>query len=108
MKILKRVILILILLAAIGGGVYYYMLPEEVSVTTVDKGIISPRLNMTGNVEGNEIITVYADVAGTIREKYVTKGERVSAGDLLLSYEGVSQQNAVDVVLTNDGTLQFL
>ena len=101
MKILKRVILILILLAAIGGGVYYYMLPEEVSVTTVDKGIISPRLNMTGNVEGNEIITVYADVAGTIREKYVTKGERVSAGDLLLSYEGVSQQNAVDVVLTN-------
>ena len=66
MKILKRVILILLLLSAVGGGVYYYMLPDKVSVKTAEKGIISPKLNMTGNIEGNETITVYADVSGTI------------------------------------------
>ena len=101
MKVLKMVILIILLLAAAGGGLYYYMLPDEVNVITADKGIISPKLNMTGNIEGNETITVYADVSGTISEKYVNKGERVSKGDVLLAYAGENQKNAVDVAQTN-------
>ncbi|MCR5357391.1 MAG: HlyD family efflux transporter periplasmic adaptor subunit [Lachnospiraceae bacterium] len=101
MKVLKRVIIILVLLAAAGGGIYYYMLPDEVNVTTADKGTVSPTLNMTGNIEGNEVITIYADVSGTIAEKYVAKGERVSKGDVLLSYAGKDQQIAVDVAQTN-------
>ncbi|MCR5420794.1 MAG: HlyD family efflux transporter periplasmic adaptor subunit [Lachnospiraceae bacterium] len=101
MKVLKKVILIILLLAAVGGGLYYYMLPEEVSVTFADKGIISPKLNLTGNIEGNENITIYADVSGTISGKYVNKGERVSEGDLLLTYGDEDQKNAVDVAQTN-------
>ncbi|MCR5108318.1 MAG: efflux RND transporter periplasmic adaptor subunit [Lachnospiraceae bacterium] len=101
MKILKRVILILLLLGAAGAGVYYYMLPEEVTVKKADKGIISPKLNITGNIEGNEAITVYADVSGTIADKYVNTGERVSKGDLLLSYAGENQKDAVNVAQTN-------
>ncbi len=101
MKVLKRVLIILVLLAAAGGGLYYYMLPDEVNVTTADKGTVSPTLNMTGNIEGNEVITIYADVSGTIAKKYVVKGERVSKGDVLLSYAGNDQQIAVDVAQTN-------
>ncbi len=101
MKIIKRVILIVVVLIAVGIGVYYYMLPEDVGVTTADTGTVSPKLNITGNIEGNEIVTVYADVSGTIEERFVTKGERVNKGTVLLAYAGESQQNAVNVAQNN-------
>ncbi len=101
MKIVKRVILIVLILLAAGVGAYFYFLPEDVEVVKADTGTVSPKLNIMGNIEGNELVTVYADVAGTIGDRFVTKGERVSKGDVLLSYAGESQQNAVNAAQTN-------
>ncbi|MCR5000962.1 MAG: HlyD family efflux transporter periplasmic adaptor subunit [Lachnospiraceae bacterium] len=100
-KPVKIIIVILILLAAAGGGLYYLLLPDELEVVAAEPGLLTPRLNMTGNVEGNETITVYADVSGRIDKKYVNKGERVKKGDLLLTYVDDTQQYAVDVAQTN-------
>ena len=100
-KPVKIIIVILILLAAAGGGLYYWLLPDELEVVAAEPGLLTPRLNMTGNVEGNETITVYADVSGRIDKKYVNKGERVKKGDLLLTYVDDTQQYAVDVAQTN-------
>ena len=101
MKIIKRVILIVLVLLAAGVGAYFYLQPDDVEVVRADTGTVSPKLNIMGNIEGNELVTVYADVAGTIGDRFVTKGERVSKGTLLLSYVGESQQNAVDVAQNN-------
>jgi len=101
MKIIKRVILIVLVFLAAGVGAYFYLQPEDVETVRADIGTVSPKLNIMGNIEGNELVTVYADVAGTIGDRFVTKGERVSKGTLLLSYVGESQQNAVDVAQNN-------
>ncbi len=101
MKIVKRILIILVILGLIGAGVYYYMQPEEIEVVVADTGSVSPKLTMTGNVEGNEALTVYADVSGRVTHKYVKTGERVNAGDMLLSYTDDTQRYAVDVAETN-------
>jgi len=101
MKAVKRGIIIILILAAAGIAAYFLLTPDDVAVTAADTGTVSPKLNLTGNIEGNELITVYADVSGTIAERSVTKGERVSKGDVLLSYAGESQQNAVNAAQSN-------
>ncbi len=101
MKTVKRGIIIILILAAAGIAAYFLLTPDDVAVTAADTGTVSPKLNLTGNIEGNELITVYADVSGTIAERSVTKGERVSKGDVLLSYAGESQQNAVNAAQSN-------
>lgn len=101
MKMIKRGVIILLILAAAGIAAYFLLMPDDVAVADADMGTVSPKLNLTGNIEGNELITVYADVSGTIAERFVAKGERVSEGDILLSYGGESQQNAVDVAQSN-------
>ena len=101
MKVIKRVIIIILILAAAGIAAYYLMLPDDVVVTGADIGTVSPKLDLTGNIEGNELITVYADVSGTIADRFVKKGQRVSEGDVLLSYAGESQQYAVDAAQSN-------
>ena len=85
MKIVKKILVILVILGLVGAGVYYYMQPEEIEVVVADTGSVSPKLTMTGNVEGNELLTVYADVSGRVTHKYVKTGERVKTGDMLLS-----------------------
>lgn len=101
MKIVKRILVILVILGLTGGGVYYYMLPDEVEVVAAETGSISPKLTITGNVEGTEALTLYADVSGRVTRKYVKTGERVETGDMLLSYTDDAQRLAVDVVETN-------
>ncbi len=101
MKVFKRILIIVILLALIGGGVFYYMMPDEVTVVAADMGPVAPKLTLTGNVEGNEAITVYADVSGTVTKRYVSKGERVSKDDLLLSYANETQKSAIDAAKIN-------
>ena len=101
MKIVKKILVILVILGLVGAGVYYYMQPEEIEVVVADTGSVSPKLTMTGNVEGNELLTVYADVSGRVTHKYVKTGERVKTGDMLLSYTDETQKFAVDVAETN-------
>ena len=100
-KVIKTIVIILVVLGVAGGGLYYSMMPEELEVVTADQGLVAPKLNMTGNVEGNEKITIYADVSGRIDEQHVKTGQRVSEGDLLLTYVDDTQQYAVDVAETN-------
>ncbi len=100
-KIIKRVVAIVLCLGVIVAGVVYYMTPDTLQVTTVERGMISPRLTGTGTVEGEKKLTVYSDVGGVIDDRFVNPGDRVKKGDPLIGYSGDSQQNQVDLAATD-------
>ena len=96
-KFIKPAVIILLCLAAAGGGVWYYLTPDTVEVVMAIQGRVSPMLSGTGKVEGEEKVTVYSSVDGIVSERFAQAGERVSAGDLLISY---ASQNMEDQVLS--------
>ncbi|MCR5651165.1 MAG: efflux RND transporter periplasmic adaptor subunit [Lachnospiraceae bacterium] len=100
-KHLKLIIIIIAVAAAAAGGLIYYLTPDPVRVVAADTGDISPTLKGTGKLEGDRGITVYSDVAGTVSAKYAGRGDRVKKGDLLLGYEGETQQDQVEIAETD-------
>ena len=100
-KTVVRVILIILCIAAAGGGLWYYLSPDEVEVVTPQRGSVSPMLKGTGKTEGERKITVYSDVSGVIKTRYVETGDRVEAGKLLFDYEGEGQSDQVELA-SND------
>ncbi len=96
-KVIKGIIVAVVLLAAIGGGAWYYLSPDEVSAVRAGRRDVVPSISLVGNVEGNEPVTVYAPVSGTIEAKNVNVGQRVHKGDVLLSYATEKQENAIDI-----------
>ena len=68
-KVIKGIIVAVVLLAAIGGGAWYYLSPDEVSAVRAGRRDVAPSISLVGNVEGNEPVTVYAPVSGTIEAK---------------------------------------
>ncbi len=100
-KTVKIVLIIIAAAAAVIGAMFYFLMPDELEVVAADTGTVSPKLVMTGNVEGDDDVTVYADIGGKVTARHVNTGDRVSKGDILLSYTGEAQKRAVDVAETN-------
>ena len=96
-KAVKGIIITVVLLAVLAGTAWYYLSPDEVSVTKAQRRSVAPSLSLIGNIEGNEPVTVYAPVTGTIKEKRVNVGQRVHKGDVLLSYATDKQESAIDI-----------
>ena len=100
-KIIKIVVIIVLAIAAAAGAAWYFLTPETLEVVLPEKGNISPVLTGVGKVEGERTITVYSSVPGFIAERLVESGERVTAGEKLLTYQGEEQLNDVQQASTD-------
>jgi RND family efflux transporter MFP subunit len=54
-----------------------------VGITEVRPGIFDHFIRVQGTLDGDNNIAVYADVSGTVREKYAEVGQKVSKGQVL-------------------------
>ena len=100
-KLIKPVAGILIVGAAAGAVAWYMLSPEPAEVCYADRGEVSPTVSAIGNVMGDKKVTIYANVAGTVDQKNAIAGDRVSAGDTLLTYTGTDQRREVELAQTD-------
>ena len=102
---IKKIVMPVVGILAAGGvaaGVAWYVLsPESAQVCTADKGDISPTLSAIGNIMGDKKVTVYASVTGVVDKRNAALGDRVHAGDVLLTYTGRDQQREVELAQTD-------
>ncbi len=100
-KPVKLVVVVLLAAAVVGAIAYYMLSPDELEVVEVDEGRVAPKLTGIGNVAGDHTMTIYAPVSGEISKRFVNAGNRVSEGEMLVSYKDELQQQMVDVAATD-------
>jgi membrane fusion protein, multidrug efflux system len=54
-----------------------------VGISEIKPGVFNHYIKVQGKLDGEQNITVYADVAGTIKEKYADVGQKVRRGQVL-------------------------
>ncbi len=100
MKRFAKFLLILIVLGgAVGAGWYYFFgqaqaqtVPNTVSV---GRGDIETTVLASGVLEASSLVSVGAEVSGSVKAVHVALGEAVSRGDLLVEIDSLNQENAV-------------
>ena len=85
--LIKRIIIGVTGLAALAGGVVYAVYPDGVDIEQVKRQDIVANINVLGTIEADEIITVYAPVAGRLDKVSFKVNDRVKNGDVLASYD---------------------
>lgn len=97
----KRIIWIsiigVIVLVCVGFGVYNSMTPTTVSVAECSKDSISQRISVSGTIKATESKTYYAGISGQIDEVNVRKGDTVSKGTVLFTYNEEKINNDVEL-----------
>ncbi|MDQ8734059.1 efflux RND transporter periplasmic adaptor subunit [Paenibacillus sp. LHD-38] len=87
---------IIIILAAAGAGAYYFYFAKEKEAAgetptsrtvTATKGSILKQISGTGSVAANSRETVTAGKSGTIATVNVKKGDKIKAGQILVTFE---------------------
>ena len=100
-KLIKPLVITVLCLIVIVAGAVYYLTPNTLEVVVAGRLTVSPELMGTGKVEGDRRIVIYSDVAGVIEESFVRTGDRVKAGDALLSYKVDEQTEQVELAQTD-------
>lgn len=72
-----------------------------VSLFDLKKGDFEHRVEVRGSVESRKNITISAQIGGKIERVYVREGERVQAGDLLLSLDAEIIENSIAELRTS-------
>ncbi len=82
--------------------------PSTVSIiaSEVEYRSMTPKLLLTGSIEGETIGAISAKIAGRIAEVLVEDGQRVTAGQPLVRLESVELVNGVDMAKDNVRRLQ--
>ncbi len=94
-KFKKRFLIIPAVVLAIGGYVAYSMNAAKntvvfVSTADVEKGSIENILSISGTVQSAESKTFFSDVTAPVSEVTVKVGDKVSKGDLLITFDEAS------------------
>lgn len=100
MKRFAKVLLVLIILAGVVGAGWYYFVgqtqaqsaPNTVAVT---RGDIETNVLASGVLEASSLVSVGAEVSGTVKAVHVALGDQVKRGDLLIEIDSLNQENAV-------------
>lgn len=85
-------------IAAAGGGWWYFNQPAKAvapTTTSVAKGSIEDTVLASGTIEASSLVSVGAQVSGTIKTLNVALGDNVKAGDVIAVIDSLDQENAV-------------
>lgn len=74
-------------------------------VVTVERGSITDELSVDGTIARDDVVTVRAQVEGTITNLAVTPGQAVTAGQVLFTVKQIDPVKNVDVVAPEAGDL---
>jgi len=97
----RRVLLTLaiVLMLGLGTGAWWYAQQGHatIPVTTVTavRGNLEDTVLASGMLEANSLVSVGAQVSGTIRSVDVKLGDEVKAGDVIARIDSLNQENAV-------------
>lgn len=102
---IPTLVIVMAILAAKYSGVFSpaadkaVTAPAGVAVTTGEANYIAktPRLTLTGSIEGETSVIISPKIAGRIEQVAVEDGQRVSTGQQLLTLESVELTNSVRV-----------
>ncbi|MGO4371814.1 biotin/lipoyl-binding protein [Paenibacillus sp. MCAF20] len=107
---------IVIILAAAGAGAYYYYFAKDkeaagedpvAQTVTATKGSIVNQISGTGSVAANSRETLTAGKSGTIAEVHVKKGDKVKAGQTLVTFEDSDDyEDQIETIEKNKEKLQ--
>ncbi|MVS99660.1 efflux RND transporter periplasmic adaptor subunit [Devosia marina] len=100
---MKRFVNFLLVLILLGGGSaagwWYFLAPTQASTTpdtvTVGRGDIETTVLASGVLEASALVSVGAEVSGSIKAVHVSLGDNVSRGDLIAEIDSLNQENAV-------------
>ncbi len=100
MKRLIKFLIVLLVLGGAGGAAWWYFyaptqartVPNTVSVA---RGDIETTVLASGVLEASALVSVGAEVSGSIKAVHVALGDTVSRGDLIAEIDSLNQENAV-------------
>ena len=100
---MKRFVNFLLVLILLGGGAaagwWYFLAPTQASTTpdtvTVGRGDIETTVLASGVLEASALVSVGAEVSGSIKAVHVSLGDNVFRGDLIAEIDSLNQENAV-------------
>ncbi len=100
---MKRFVNFLLVLILLGGGSaagwWYFLAPTQASTTpdtvTVGRGDIETTVLASGVLEASALVSVGAEVSGSIKAVHVSLGDNVFRGDLIAEIDSLNQENAV-------------
>lgn len=100
---MKRFVNFLLVLIVLGGGAaagwWYFLAPTQASTTpdtvTVGRGDIETTVLASGVLEASALVSVGAEVSGSIKAVHVALGDDVLKGDLIAEIDSLNQENAV-------------
>lgn len=100
MKRLAKFVVLLIILAGAGGvGLWYFYGASEAKTVpdtvAVGRGDIETTVLASGVLEASSLVSVGAEVSGTIKTVNVQLGDNVKKGDLIAEIDSLNQENAV-------------
>lgn len=100
---MKHLARILIVLLVLGGGAaagwWYFLAPTQAKTApdtvTVARGDIESTVLASGVLQASSLVSVGAEVSGSIKAVHVTLGQAVQKGDLIAEIDSLNQENAV-------------
>jgi macrolide-specific efflux system membrane fusion protein len=100
LKTFAKWLLTLIVLGGAGAaGWWYFLAPTQASTTpdtvSVARGDIETTVLASGVLEASALVSVGAEVSGSIKAVHVTLGQAVKKGDLIAEIDSLNQENAV-------------
>ncbi len=98
MKKHRKILLSVIALAVIAIGLYLYLSPKEkvyFLTSPVERGDLEVNILAYGKMEASQQVDVGAQVSGQIKNMYVSLGDNVTKGMLMVEIDDLPQQNAV-------------
>lgn len=100
MKLFAKILIILVVLGGAAGFGWWYFYGQTQARTApntvgVGRGDIETSVLASGVLEASSLVSVGAEVSGTIKAVHVALGDAVSRGDLLVDIDSLNQENAV-------------
>lgn len=98
-RFLRFLLVLLVLGGAAAGGWWYFLGPTQASTApdtvSVARGDIETTVLASGVLEASALVSVGAEVSGSIKAVHVALGDTVAKGELIAEIDSLNQENAV-------------
>lgn len=100
MKRFAKILLLLLVLAGCAFALWWYFYGGSRAETApntviVSRGDIETNVLASGVLEASSLVSIGAEVSGTVKAVHVALGDSVKRGDLIVEIDSLNQENAV-------------